>query len=109
MEAVRPAAAGHWPLELEAPVHVEFASLLFFLLCLFSLCLLFGPVLLLLPPTSLVVTSDDEWIELAGIGGLSHLGVENMKVDVPTGEVFLLGFTDDGWDRTSKHPRAMKL
>ena len=50
-------------MELEALVHVEFASLLFFLLSLSSLCLLFGPVLLLLPPTSLVVTSADDQLQ----------------------------------------------
>ena len=63
MEVVRRAAGGHFPVELEALVHVELASLLFFLLSLSSLCLLFGPVLLLLSPTFLVVTSADDQLQ----------------------------------------------
>ena len=67
MEVVRRAAGGHWPLDLEALVHVEFASFVVFpslSLSLSSLCLLFGLVLLLLLPTSLVVTSADYQLQL---------------------------------------------
>ena len=63
MEVLRRAVGGLWPLELEALVYVELA----FCCSSFSLSsrpLLFVPVLLLLLPTSLVVTSADNQLQL---------------------------------------------